>query len=74
MAVMSAMTYLYAMSAKGGQMNERIDTERIEQLRAAAAEAGDTEQVTLCDLALEGHTGAIDACVMAIYANEAQVS
>lgn len=39
-----------------------ITDETIEALRAEAAEAGDMEQVALCDAALDGDEAALDAC------------
>lgn len=39
---------------------------RIERLRQEAGEAGDTAQVTLCDLALAGDREAIEECAQVI--------
>ena len=46
--------------------------QQIEQLRTEATATDNAEQVSLCDLALEGDAGAIDACALALYAAEAR--
>ena len=47
-------------------------TERIEQLRAEAMQAGDREQVALCDRALAGHFESRTECMRVIAEAEAQ--
>lgn len=54
----------------------QLDTpsdERIRGLRTGAGEAGDLEQVELCDRALEGEAAAIAKCAMALRAGDAMV-
>lgn len=43
-------------------------TAAVEALRTEAAAAGDTKQVELCDLALEGDEAAADTCAQVILA------
>lgn len=46
--------------------NTEITTQEIESLRTSAGEAGDSEQVAICDLALEGDEDAIAECARVI--------
>lgn len=47
-------------------------SDRIQELRTEAAQAGDTEQVTLCDRALDGDDEAYDECVRVLADADAQ--
>ena len=51
---------------------ETVTSEQISQLRIEAANAGDADQVQLCDAALDGDSAARAACVAAIQDAEAQ--
>lgn len=50
---------------------ETITDEQIEALKSEARDAGDFEQVTLCDKALAGNAAARAECVRVIRAAEA---
>ena len=49
-----------------------VTNTQISQLRIEAANAGDADQVQLCDAALDGDSAARAACVAAIQDAEAQ--
>lgn len=49
---------------------DTVTTSQIEALRAEAAEAGDEEQVRICDAALAGDGAAVIECVAVIHAAE----
>ena len=59
------------VAARAHQLDTPSD-ERLRGLRAGAGEAGDLEQVELCDRALEGEAAAIARCAMALRDADAQ--
>jgi len=52
---------------------ENITHHQLAALRAEARQAGDREQVALCDRALAGDAAAIDACAEAIASAQAMI-